>query len=132
VLWEVILSKIAKPEWERFRWYIDLERNIWHKHVGVDFFHILWSTTINLSRASFFVEDLEFLFFPVFHEIVKQKKVFGRERNSFIPVEIKALFSLKILGRDEICDTISKLSDLGDSACHTIFKQFITHFVGNF
>jgi hypothetical protein len=37
-----------------------------------------------------------------------------------------------MLWRDEICDIILELSDVGELTCNKIFKQFLKNFVVNF
>jgi hypothetical protein len=109
---EVILSKIAKPKRPRFQWHIDGQRCLdyltesrWGRLIAHPLVHDPQSRQGRLFRRRFRVP------FPVFLQLVKDckdKNVFGRTR--IIPVEIKVLCSLRMLGRDELCDTISELS----------------------
>ena len=133
---EAILSKIAKPKRERFRWYIEGQRckdymtqSRWGLLISNPLTNDPQSKQGKLFRRRFRVP------FPVFLEMIqdcKDKKIFGRGKNSFIPVEIKLLCVLRMLGRDEIADTISELSDVGESTCNTLFKTFIKEYVNHF
>ena len=47
----------------------------------------------------------------------------------FVPIELKILVALRILGRDAKADDIAELSDVGEStANHNIFKTFVREF----
>ena len=67
--------------------------------------------------------------FPVFNEVIVplciQHDIFGRGKNSRIPVYIKAMAALRILGRNACCDDIAEAAEIGESTANTIFRQFI-------
>ena len=60
--------------------------------------------------------------------LCKDSNVFEMKISSRIPIEFKVLVALKILGRDNDCDTISKLSAIGESTCNDIFGKFVVYF----
>ena len=60
--------------------------------------------------------------------LCKENNVFDMKYNSKIPIEIKILAVLRILGRDNDCDTIAELSLIGESTCNSIFKKFVEKF----
>ena len=45
--------------------------------------------------------------------------------SSRITIEFKILVALRILGRDNDCDTVSELSAIGESTCNEIFRKFV-------
>lgn len=51
-----------------------------------------------------------------------------KQENILIPIEIIIMVALRILGRDEVADTISELSDVGESTCLSIFNMFVKNF----
>ena len=66
---------------------------------------------------------------PLFREVliplVKEKNIFGMINHSRIPVEIKTMIALRILGRGSTADDMFEMSGVGESTCNAIFKQFI-------
>ena len=70
--------------------------------------------------------------FAMFSEFLlplcKENNVFDMKYNSKIPIEIKILVVLRILGRDNDCDTISGLALIGESTCNSIFKKIVEKF----
>ena len=70
--------------------------------------------------------------YPLFKEVIfpqcVEKNVFDMKRTSTIPIEFKVLTALRILGRDAVADDCAELSFIGESTCHTIFKQFVTNY----
>ena len=75
--------------------------------------------------------------FPVFENIVvmcERDNVFEIKRNRAIsiPIEFRAMVSLRILAKNHDCDTMSELSLIGASTCHLIFQTFVKNFVGRY
>ena len=70
--------------------------------------------------------------FQVFDEVLlpmsKEYNVFGNGHNSRIPIAIKLLAGLRILGRGSCCDDISECADIGESTANAIFHQFVEVF----
>jgi hypothetical protein len=70
--------------------------------------------------------------FQVFDEVLlpmcKEYNVFGNGHNSRIPIAIKLLGGLRILGRGSCCDDISECADIGESTANAIFHQFVEVF----
>lgn len=56
---------------------------------------------------------------------LEEYNVFPSKYQSRIPVEIKAMIGLRILGRGNCADDISELSGVGCSTVHAIWHQFI-------
>ena len=52
----------------------------------------------------------------------RSEKMFNAERESKIPIEMKIMVALRILGRDNDADTCCELSQIGESTCVSIFK----------
>jgi len=55
----------------------------------------------------------------------KEKEIF-KVSGSRIPVELKVLACLRILGRDACCDDIEEMSEIAESTVNAVFKQFVT------
>ena len=53
----------------------------------------------------------------------KEINVFEMKISSRITIEFKILVALRILGRDNDCDTVSELSAISESTCNEIFKN---------
>jgi len=51
-----------------------------------------------------------------------------KQKSPLIPIEIRIMVALRILGRDEVADTVSELSDIGESTCLSIFDMFVKNF----
>jgi hypothetical protein len=78
--------------------------------------------------------------FPLFNWLLvkcEEHNLFGLKTNSSkshprIPLEIKLLCCLRLLGRGECADTIAELSEIGESTVnhliHTFFKNFVRVF----
>jgi len=64
------------------------------------------------------------LFNDLVSEVVAHN-VFDMKYNSRIPVEIKCLIALRILGRGSCCDDMEEMSGVAESTCNYIFHQFI-------
>jgi len=71
--------------------------------------------------------------FPIFEYVVD----LCREHNIFdmnscfkerIPIQIKVLVCLRILGRANCADDISEMSFVGESTCNYLFKTFVINF----
>lgn len=72
------------------------------------------------------------LFIDSFIPRVKQVNLFDMERASAIPVEIKCMIGLRILGRGSCADDMSEMSGVGESTCNAIFHAFIHGMVKHF
>jgi len=74
--------------------------------------------------------------YPLFKEVLiprcKEKKIFPAGKGCSIPVEMKLLVALRILGRDAVADDCNELSSIGLSTCHDIFKRFVKLFSSAF
>lgn len=69
--------------------------------------------------------------YPVFKDLVaicRERRIFEERSNSMIPVEIKVLVSLRILGRGSVADDIVEYTGLGETTVYHIFKTFIVNF----
>ena len=70
--------------------------------------------------------------FQVFDEVLlpmcREHNVFGKGHNSRIPIAIKLLAGLRILGRGSCCDDISECADIGESTANAIFHRFVETF----
>ena len=68
----------------------------------------------------------------IFREVLvpmcKEINAFEMKISSRITIEFKILVALRILGRDNDCDTVSELSAIGESTCNEIFKKLVTKF----
>ncbi len=62
----------------------------------------------------------------------RQHKVFVERYNTLIPIGIKFLVCLRILARGNCSDDINEFSQVGESTCNFIFKQFLEKFVDCF
>ena len=56
---------------------------------------------------------------------VVECNIFNTIRWSKIPVAVKCMVALRILGRGSSCDDICEMSGVGESTVNSIFKQFI-------
>ena len=68
--------------------------------------------------------------FPLFQHLVElcaRENIFQLLHRSPIPIEMKILSCLRILGRDNCADDISELTQhiLGESTVHFLFKNFV-------
>ena len=70
--------------------------------------------------------------YALFKEIIlpqcEAMKVFPVQRKSPIPLEFKILICLRIIGRDAVADECNELTHIGESTCHTIFKEFVKNY----
>ena len=57
--------------------------------------------------------------------LIKKYGIFKQQRQSKIPMEIKIMVGLRILGRGNCMDDISELTGLGETTCNEIFREFI-------
>jgi hypothetical protein len=66
------------------------------------------------------------VFFRIIVPICKAKKVFFNTNGKFaIPVEIKVLIALRILGRDACADDCVEFSNVAEKSCNSISHQFV-------
>lgn len=65
------------------------------------------------------------LFRGVFMDEIREKEVFPSVYQSAIPLEIKAMIGLRILGRGSVLDDIEEFCRVRKSTVHAIFHQFI-------
>jgi len=65
-------------------------------------------------------------------EDVKEYNIFNLNnpysKNLKIPIELKCMVSLRMLGRDLICDDVFEMSCIPLSTCNKIYRQFIKGF----
>jgi hypothetical protein len=54
--------------------------------------------------------------------------IFSTGGRRCIPIELKIMVSLRILGRDAVADDCNELCGIGGSTCNAIFKQFVKGF----
>ncbi len=69
--------------------------------------------------------------FPVFKYLVylcNHYNIFDMERASAIPIELKLMVCLRILGRDVCADDITEITGIGESTINYIFHDFIRNF----
>ena len=70
------------------------------------------------------------LYFKVLVPMCKEKDIFRNNPRKFsIPIELKALVALRILGRDATADDCCELSKCSETSCTTFFHQFVTNFI---
>jgi len=60
--------------------------------------------------------------------LVRRANIFSSAANVRIPLEIKVLCALRILGRGSYCDDISEMSQVPLSTVNSIFKDFVIGF----
>jgi hypothetical protein len=75
--------------------------------------------------------------FPLFKLIVqlcRKENIFEHtdQRKVRIPIEIQVLCALRILARDCCADTITEISNVGNSTVNTIFHKFVKNFSNKF
>ena len=60
----------------------------------------------------------------------REKAIFSSvgSKHSQIPDEIKLMLCLRVLGRDNLFDDISEMSDMGESTALTVFTKFVLSF----
>ena len=71
--------------------------------------------------------------FPLFEylvDICRDYNVFEMKntQKERIPIQIKLLVCLRILGRGNVCDDASEMGSVGTSTCNHIFKLFVNNF----
>jgi Plant transposon protein len=70
--------------------------------------------------------------FPVFEQVLvplcREKNVFETKSAHRIPIEMKVLLCLRILGRNSCADDASELSGVAESSCLAFFKIFVKNF----
>ena len=54
------------------------------------------------------------------------------ESRILIPLEIKVLICLRVLGRDECMDSVAEFSEVAENTCNKIFHRFIKNFSEKF
>ena len=71
-----------------------------------------------------------FQLYEILVQICVDKNVFGIKQPSRtkIPIEIKLLCCLRILGRDDCCDAIEEMSDVPEKTVWWFFKIFLINF----
>ena len=68
----------------------------------------------------------------------EENNIFGLKRKAdgsvfgIIPLEIKILIALRILGRGNCCDDLNEFTQVGESTCNNYFKQFVKAFSARF
>mmetsp|Transcript_110408 Transcript_110408/g.216496 ORF Transcript_110408/g.216496 Transcript_110408/m.216496 type:complete len:380 (-) Transcript_110408:798-1937(-) len=66
---------------------------------------------------------------PLFREclmpLVRSRNIFNMVYASKIPLEIKVMISLRILGGGSCCDDMCEMSGVGESTCNRIFHTFV-------
>ena len=70
------------------------------------------------------------IFDKVLVPLCKEHNVFDTVGTDQIPIEIKILMCLRILGRNSIADDIKEFNGdcIGESTINSIFKKFVTNF----
>ena len=70
------------------------------------------------------------IFDKVLVPLCKEHNIFDNVGEDQIPIEIKILMCLRILGRNAICDDIKEFNGdcIGESTINDIFKKFVTNF----
>jgi hypothetical protein len=69
--------------------------------------------------------------YPLFKEclvpLCKEHNIFNlkKERKGIIPIELKIMAALRVLGRGSCCDDIAEMSEIGESTANHIFKMFV-------
>jgi hypothetical protein len=74
--------------------------------------------------------------YPVFAEILLPQcievNIFDTVGTSVIPLELKILCALRILGRDAVADDCNEMTEIGESTANVIYKTFVTNFEKHF
>lgn len=69
--------------------------------------------------------------FPLFEEVLlplcREKNIFDEQRQGRIPLEIKLMAALRMLGRASCADSVSELSEIGESTAAYLFKKLVTN-----
>lgn len=119
------VAKRRKRKKDRFE--IDFKETNWGKFISDPEVKDPWSVQGKLFRRRFRVP------FTVYAWICTQCKILNvfeikRERSVEIPIEIKVLICLRMLGRGDCADAVSEISEVSESHCRNIFLLFITNF----
>ena len=106
---------------------IDYTRTNWGKFIRDKHIRDPTSSVGLLFRRRFRVP---FILFEYILQLCIESNTFEVQREELvvIPVEIKLLVSLRIMGRGESLDSIAEYSEVSESYCSTIFHKFITNF----
>jgi hypothetical protein len=112
--------KQQKPRIRRQR--ADLEFNEWGRMINS---HAIWSPTsfeAKKFRSRFRLPWILFkmLLLPACREV----NMFNKERGSYISVEYKIMIGLRMLAKDNDCDTLEELTGVPKSTVNIIFNQF--------
>ena len=115
-------------------------RNIYN--AGINFRDTPWgkllSNPLLLIPESYFARQFQRRFrlpYPLFLELVDDAKEFNifEMNNPYstrlkIPIELKCMIALRMLGRDLCCDDVFELSYVPLSSCNKFYRQFIKGF----
>ena len=70
--------------------------------------------------------------YPLFKDVILpqciEHNIFDVRRKSSIPIEIKIMISLRVLGRDAVADSCAELSSVKESTCNYLFKKFVVNY----
>ena len=102
------------------------ENSVWGQMLRDPELQLPGSRVARLFRRRFRVP------YAVFKEILVPqcvaKNVFEYRGTSGVPIEIKIMIALRILGRDGVADDCTELSFVGESTCLEIFKKFVSNY----
>lgn len=115
----------------------------YRKRLGLDYWQTPWGKMLNdpLCIVPGTREYRKFrrkfgmpaeLFLHHFVPEIKRVNLFNMKYDSRIPVEIKCLIGLRILGRGSCADDMEELSGVAESTCINIFHVFIANMVTKF
>ena len=136
------LSKIGNTISENVCLDSMLFNNIKSRHrynTGIDFKQTEWYKLLQnpqlMIPESYFARQfqrryrLPYLLFLQLVEDVKEYNVFNLNNpystNLKIPIELKCMVALRMLGRDLCCDDVFEMSSIPISSCNKFYKQFI-------
>jgi hypothetical protein len=108
-------------------------------NVGIQFRETPWGKFLRMPELlipeSYFARQFQRRFrlpYPLFLQLVEDAKEFNifdlsnpYSTRLKIPIELKCMIALRMLGRDLCCDDIFELSFVPISTCNKIYRQFI-------
>lgn len=120
-------QKRKSPEMREEFKYIDYTKTDWGLLIRNPLVRFPDNRHGKLFRRRFRVP---FQLFEIIVEICKEKNIFGAKNLSRIkiPIEIKLLCCLRVLGRDECFCTIEEMSAVPEKTVWWFFKTFIVNF----
>ena len=137
-----LLSKIGNKASEHVSICSLLLPNLKTRHrynTGIDFKQTEWYKLLQnpmlLQPESYIARQFQRRYrlpYPCFLDLVNDVKEYNifnlnnpYSNNLKIPIELKCMVALRMLGRDLCCDDIFEMSSIPISSCNKIYRQFI-------